>query len=117
MWFHFLMLLFIVPLAFTALLRGYRQHHRVPPIVLGLIGCCALAIGLIAPLFIDVHDVQLSFLPSSSHLFSSHDFDALATSLGGLFLIAAHLTNLFAQRSALVHHSSHRHEGCNCAKS
>lgn len=79
--FHWLMIALIVPLALFLFAKTYKLHGLKGPIILGSVGSILLLLGPIA----------ISVLEHSD---SSHVFDRVVTTAGSLFLMVGHFINL-----------------------
>lgn len=109
---HALMAVFVLPLAFTVIFRGYRSHGRRSVLIAATLGCLFIGAGSILPYtekeappreeVLDAHacsgccpqvvesaegEEQL-VIPAAS----------VVTTMGSLLLIGAHVGNLLARR-------------------
>ncbi|MGE3682785.1 MAG: MerC domain-containing protein [Bdellovibrionales bacterium] len=97
-WFHVLIALLVVPVAIWALWTGYRRHHQARVLGLGAIGLAFIA----AAFFTHDHRLEREYL-----------FMVMA----GVFLAAAHYSNLRVCRQALAERRvrpapPHDHSSC-----
>lgn len=86
-WIHLFLLLFIVPIAMLAFMRGYRVHGVRPILLLGLLGIILLFASSFEDFLLD----GLEYILSIS---------------GSLLLVAAHVWNIrcLRERDSLCHH-------------
>jgi hypothetical protein len=84
-YFHWLMIALIVPLAMFLFIKTYRLHGLKRPMLLGLIGSLLLMVGPSAISFAD-------------HSEAAHILDRVVTSIGSVFIMLAHFYNLKACR-------------------
>lgn len=93
--FHQVMAALVAGLGLTAFLSGYRQHRRLPLLLLASLGLIAIFVGAFA------HDL----LP-----FHSHAIETGITLFGSITLVTAHILNVrFCRRCAHDHDHVHDH--------
>lgn len=80
--FHHLLLYFVVPVGFVALLIGFMHHHTLWVVCFGLTGLMVLSSPLILEMLGLGHEVL------------GENGETVVTMIGSLFVVAAHIANL-----------------------
>ena len=89
--FHFYMLIFVLPVAVAAFVRGFFVHRKWLPLCLGFLGSLLL---IVAVTF--VHDTAVA---------SPFNLELSLTLLGSMFLILAHTANIYTSSTMSRHQS------------
>ena len=100
--FHFWMLSLVVPLTAFSFFVGCRKHHDVILVILAIIGIGLLFCGVIFGCS-SCHGGH--YLPSFSDFKDfPHGFESVFTTLGGFFLVFAHVRNFRLCRKSSCEH-------------
>ena len=101
--FHFWMLSLVVPLTAISFFIGCRKHHDIILAILAVIGIGLLFCGVIFGCSSCQGD---HYLPSFSDFKNfPHGFESTFTTLGGFFLVFAHIRNFrLCRKSSCEHH-------------
>lgn len=95
--FHWVMLLFVIPVAAFSFVKSYQSHKIKFPLQLGSLGILFLLIGVLAPEyfghdFLHSHDTHHDH--GANEALNMDTFETAFSVLGGIFLAYAHYFNL-----------------------
>lgn len=82
-WIHISFLVILVPTAITAFYQGWRRHQRQFPVCLGSVGITLVGLSVLLEVW-----------------FSIGRYEIVITTIGGAFLISAHIFNIHFSKFA-----------------
>ena len=88
-YFHWIILLLIVPIAAWSFIKSYQSHKIVRPLQLGVVGVMFLVLGILIPELLGGHTHEIE-----SSALSLESLETAFTVLGGMILAYAHYVNL-----------------------